>query len=579
MLHRTNLKLLLFVVSFSISGIISAQTIGDGLRCLDNEQYSKAGDIFRKLCRAQPTAANLYYLGNFYMQLERADSAQGLYADSAKMFFDKGLQADPKFFLNYVGLGTYEIFNNRPGQGKILIDKAVHKNKDPEIFYRAAEAWVYYPNAADALEANRLLDLAIGRDKNNADYYNLKGAAFMLKNEASQAANNYDQAKRVAPNSAKAYINYGNILIRAKSYQKALESYLEGMEKDPNYATGYRQLGELYYKAGKFDKAVENYSKYVSMTDQRPDNQYRFGAFLFLAKDYDKAIQILSNLPESYKNTYRYRVLAYCLAEKQQSQEGLAKMEQFRSMTSAEKLRADDHYYYGKLLIESGKDTSMGIASMKKAALSDSSKFSVLSETGKKFYAAKRYFFASEAYQSLIDAGSKSHQDIYSLGNALFFAKEYVKADTIFSQLLRIQPQSLMANLFKARCINQQKLDPDQSLGLAKPYYEKFTLLVKPEDREKYKKALIESHMYLGSYYAFKNDPPQAHANWNKVLELDPENATAKSGLLIKDAKGAETLRKSSGDQQAAPPKSNTGTKKTAAPTKIPPTPTNSNQN
>ena len=533
MIIRKPVLLFLFI----LAGLHSAraQSISDGLRCLENEQYSRAGQIFRQLMASQPTAANCYYMGHFYMNLERADSAQGLYADSAKLMFEKGIQADPKFNLNYVGLGTWEIFRERPGQGKILIDKAVQssRGKDAELLYRAAEAWVLYPNP-DALEANRLLDMAIKANKNNADYYNLKGDAFMLKNDGSAAANNYDQAKRIAPNSAKAYINYGNILIRAKSYQKALESYLEGMAKDSLYATGYRQLGELYYKAGKYDKAVESFSRYVKMSDQRPESQYRFGAFLFLAKDYDKALEVLNSLPETYKNVYRYRLLSYCLAEKQQSVDGLARMEQFRSQMDSSKFMANDDFYYGRLLIESGKDTSRGLAMLKKAALKDSSKYSSITETGKKFFAAKKFAYAAEAYQIVVDGGSKNNQDYFNLGNAFFFGKDYVKADTIFSRLLRIQPQSLMANLLKARCINYQKLDPDQSKGLSKPYYEKFTLLVTPENMEKYKKQLLECYLYLGGYYAQKNDAPQAHAAWRKVLELEPENKKAKDGLLIK---------------------------------------------
>jgi tetratricopeptide (TPR) repeat protein len=109
-----------------------------------------------------------------------------------------------------------------------------------------------------------------------------------------------------------------------------------------------------------------------------------------------------------------------------------------------------------------------------------------------------------------------------------------VKADTVYSQLLRIQPQSILANLFKARCIGLEKLDPDQSKGIAKPYYEKFTMLVTPDAQEKYKKQLIEAYSYLGSYYAVRKDVPQAHSAWNKVLALEPENAKAKNGLLIK---------------------------------------------
>jgi hypothetical protein len=91
-----------------------------------------------------------------------------------------------------------------------------------------------------------------------------------------------------------------------------------------------------------------------------------------------------------------------------------------------------------------------------------------------------------------------------------------------------------MANLFKARCIGLEKIDPDQTKGIAKPYYEKFTLLVTPENIEKYKKQLIEAYSYLGSDYTIRKDTPQAHAAWKKVLEFDPENKKAKDGLLIK---------------------------------------------
>jgi len=523
-----------FIV-LSLSGKSQAQTIADGLRFLDNEQYINASRTFKNLVATQPTASNYYYLGNFYLNLERRDSAQGAYADSAKMMFEKGIAIDPKFNLNYVGLGTYEIFKERLGQGKILIDKAVQasKSKDAELLYRAAEAYVVYASN-DALEANRLLDAAIKINKNNPDYFNMKGDAFMLKNDGSLAANNYDVAKRIAPNSAKGYINYGNILIRAKSYQKALESYLEGMVKDSLYAPGYRQLGELYYKAGKFENAVQSYSKYIRLTDQRPENQYRYGAFLFLAKNYDDAIAVLNELPENYKNDFKYRLLAYSHTEKGSYPDGFANMDSFMSKVDSSKYLPSDYFYFGKLLIESGKDTLAGLKTLVKASEKDSSKLANISEYGKKFFDARRYARAAEAYGLVLEKGKKTNQDYFNLGNAYFFGKEYVKADTIYSQLLRIQPTSILANLFKARCISNQKLDPDQSKGIAKPYYEKFTLLVTPENQEKYKKQLAEAYGYLGSYYAVRKDVPQAHAAWKKVLELEPENAKAKNGLLIK---------------------------------------------
>jgi len=523
------------VALFSISTLTKAQSVADGLRLLDNEQYINASKTFKTLVATQPSASNYFYLGNFYLNLERRDSAQGIYADSAKMMFEKGVLVDPKFNLNYVGLGTYEIFKDKPAQGKLLIDKAIKdsKGKDAELLFRAAEAYVKY-NSNDALEANRLLDMAIKINKNNPDYFNLKGEAFMLKNEGSDAANNYDAAKRIAPNSAKGYINYGNILIRAKSYQKALESYLEGMVKDSLYAPGYRQLGELYYKAGKFENAVQAYSKYIRLTDQRPENQYRYGAFLFLAKMYDESISVLNKLPNDYKNDFRYRLLAYSQAEKGDTANGIINMQEFMNKVDSTKYLPSDYYYYGKLLIESGKDTSMGLQVLAKAIEKDSSKLSSISEFGKRFFDAKRFSKAAEAYSLVLEKGKKTNQDYFNLGNAYYFGKEYVKADSVYSQLLRIQPQSLLANLFKARCIGLEKLDPDQSKGIAKPYYEKFTLLVTPENQEKYKKQLVEAYSYLGSYYAIRKDVPQAHSAWNKVLAIEPDNAKAKNGLLIK---------------------------------------------
>lgn len=512
-----------------------AQTIADGLRYLDNEQYIKAGNTFKSLAASAPTASNYFYLGNYYLNLERMDTARGIYADSAKAMFEKGIVADPKFNLNYVGLGQYEVFKDRPAQGKLLIDKAVQasKGKDAELLYRAAEAYVLYP-ANDALEANRLLDMALKVNSKNPDYYILKGDAFMLKNDGSNAGTLYDKAKSIAPNSAKGFIKYGNILIRAKSYQVALESYLKGMASDSLYAPGYRQLGELYYKAGKFENAVQAYSKYIRLTDQRPENQFRYGAFLFLAKKYDEAITVLNSLPSTYQNDYRYRLLAYCQAEKQMAAEGIGNMELFMSKIDSSKYLPSDYEYYGKLLIESGKDTTKGLWITSKAIDKDSSKTKVLIDLAKRFFDGKRYLRAAEVYDVLAKKGKIGPTEMYVQGQAYFFGKEYVKADTMFTRLIAAQPASFMANLFKARCIIYQKSDPEYTKGLAKPYYEKFTMLVTGENVEKYKKQLSEAYAYLGTYYGRRKDIPQAEAAFKKSLEYDPNNKTAKEAMSDK---------------------------------------------
>ena len=66
---------------------------------------------------------------------------------------------------------------------------------------------------------------------------------------------------------------------------------------------------------------------------------------------------------------------------------------------------------------------------------------------------------------------------------------------------------------------------------MAKPYYEQFVSMVKPEEIEKNKKDLIEAYSYLGFQAMKQKDNATAKPNWQKVLELDPSNEKAKKAL------------------------------------------------
>lgn len=72
--------------------------------------------------------------------------------------------------------------------------------------------------------------------------------------------------------------------------------------------------------------------------------------------------------------------------------------------------------------------------------------------------------------------------------------------------------------------------DPESTQGLAKPYYESaLSLLEKKEDASK--SVLIECESYLGYYYFLKKDYEQSKVFWNKILQIDPENPTAKQAV------------------------------------------------
>ena len=107
----------------------------------------------------------------------------------------------------------------------------------------------------------------------------------------------------------------------------------------------------------------------------------------------------------------------------------------------------------------------------------------------------------------------------------------FKKADEVYGRIASESPSNkLYATLMRAR-INSQ-LDPESTQGLAKPYYEEYVQLAQTENADN-PKLLIEPYMYLGYYYIVKEDNATAKSYYEKILAIDPQNATATQALSV----------------------------------------------
>ena len=107
------------------------------------------------------------------------------------------------------------------------------------------------------------------------------------------------------------------------------------------------------------------------------------------------------------------------------------------------------------------------------------------------------------------------------------------EALNIYKDMITKFPSSAdYANFMSARTI--QMLDPDQKLGLAKPYYEAIATSIETagikSDTDKVR--VKEAYTYLGIYF-FKivSDADAAKPYFEKLIALDPENELAKQVL------------------------------------------------
>src|SRR4051812_48158011 len=83
---------------------VQAQSVTDGIRALENDQFKKATAIFFDMIKNNSaTAETYYYLGNAYY--ENGNS------DSAKFFYSRGITTFAQQPLNYIGLGKIMLDN------------------------------------------------------------------------------------------------------------------------------------------------------------------------------------------------------------------------------------------------------------------------------------------------------------------------------------------------------------------------------------------------------------------------------------------------------------------------------------
>jgi tetratricopeptide (TPR) repeat protein len=501
-----------------------AQTLKDAIKLTENEQYDKASGIYKKLITSDPSNGdNYFYYGDNYYRNDMPDSAA--------ILFKKGSEMNATNPLNYIGTGKIQWDRNDQTGAKASFYKAttLANNKNAVVFVKIAEGYIN-ATSKNLDEAFKLLNQAMKIDPKNVDAQLLMGDAYLEKNDGSNAVKYYNKAIELDKSSAKGYVRIGKLWVRAKNYKEALASFAKAMEMEPNFAPAYRERAELYFKSGKYSEAVADYEKYLQLNPEL-SARIRYAQFLFLAKQYTKSIDEIKNVQKiDSSNVALYRIMGYNMYETKDFAGGMRYMNTFfdKATKKGSKILPSDYEYLGKLQAESGQD-SIGVLTMTKAIEMDTARCDLYGDIGEILMKKKKYKDAAMYIEKKVACGKDVNINDYNrLGKAYYLTKEYVKADSAFVQVVKMQPTLPIGYFWRAR--TNASLDPDSKQGLAKPYYEQY-ITIAQKDIEKNKKDLVEAYGYLGFYYLQGKDYNCSKSAWLKVKELDPNNDKAKAAL------------------------------------------------
>jgi tetratricopeptide (TPR) repeat protein len=396
-----------------------------------------------------------------------------------------------------------------------------------------------YLDAGKLTEAQEYLAMAKKANNKDPKVSVLEGDIALAQKNIGQACQLYEQAIYFDPNCKEAY--------KSASPALAIEKLEQLKAVDPNCLEADRELAEVYYSSNRFGKAAEMYAKFIDTPLATEDDMLKYAFALFLNHDFEKSLQVAQKgLQKNARHAAFNRLVMYNNTDLKRYEDAEKAAHAFFNASDRADYSYLDYRYYGALL-SALKKYDEAIIEYGKALEKDGTQVDLWREISDAHEMNNNYAEAIAAYRKYYDAlakDKKTPETLFQLGR-LYYGQgtssdslavqpadrklALQSADSVFTLVSEQAPDSYLGEMWRAR--TNSAMDPETTDGLAKPYYEKVMDMLLSKNEPKYNSALIECYSYLGYYYLLKSDYPTSKEFWNKILAIDPTNATAKKAL------------------------------------------------
>jgi len=535
-----------------IGSTVFAQSLADAKKAIDAEQYQKAKSMLKNLTTTQPTKdENFFYLGWVYLEQE--------YVDSAKAAFNKGLAANPKSALSYVGLGAVARVNKDQAGIQTNFNQAISlAGKDTKPYLYIGESYLLNPPVPDGNAAIAILQKGIAMNAKDPDLYVALGDAYRTQLKNTEAVTAYTNALNINPKLAAAKVSTGVVWRQANNWEESEKEFKDALAIDPNYGPAYREWAETDIRwaqkvpaqaSAKVNEAVEQYRKFLSLTDMSVESRLRYADFLYQAgkfKELQQEATALSKMPDANLRAYRY--LGYAGYENGDFAGANTALNTWLTKADPKRIIPYDYYYLGRIQLKA-KDTTAALQTFEKTVQLDTTMGDLYADIAKIYYNKRQFVKAGDNYAQFVSKSNKATlNDYFSEGFSYYFAYGdqlsskatpkpvadttlLVKADSAFSHIQsKLTTPNTTVTLYRARLYDLKEKDRNNIQGYAKPYYEKLVTVAtaKSPVADADKKGLAEAYSYLGAYSLYKDkDEVKATEYYTKARETDPTNRQA----------------------------------------------------
>lgn len=519
----------------------NAQGYKDGIDFFKIGKYDDAKELLeRNLSTASNKAEAYYYLGQ--VALYQGDKSL------AKSYYDKGIQANPKYPFNYVGLAAVELENGNTKAAENYYKQAEKcEKKNPKVAVAMAKAYFIVDADKYAKQIEKLTANAFKWNPEDPDYYIFQGDMLGVKKQWGAAAGQYELAFMREPANIESRVKFANVdfILNQNRAVNALEELLKLV---PNSALVQRELAEKYYGAteivGNVPKAIQYYGMYFDNPNHFEKDEVRYAQLLWIGKDYDKSIDVCNGLIQNAKSPankfFGYRLKFYNQCSKADWESAANTGAEFFALPVNESTPylENDFIYYGIALNNTNRSAE-AIATFEKAIEQYPENDDLRAQLANSYTQNKDYVKAAQMRQEIIDRGEYTNNDLYQLANAYCRVAENetndavkqdacVKAQNVIKELISKEPNKTSYIYLWARV--ETIVENNEYKGGALSAYQQLVSAVdadKSDSNANY--YYMMAYRYMATYYSKNGQQELANEYYKKWLQYDPENENLKN--------------------------------------------------
>jgi tetratricopeptide (TPR) repeat protein len=377
---------------------------------------------------------------------------------------------------------------------------------------------------------------AIELNSTYAPAYRELGQLYLLAQRFDQSKEYFKKYLDLTAGNIPAKTRYVNALFYAKDYEGVIKNVEEIFAVDKSRTYMNRIAGYSCYEKTPpdYDKALaymETLFKTVA-PDRIIKKDYYYMARILLKKNqnYPKMVDDLTSVKaqlEKEKSKYASASTADKVKLKTALDELTAKAAKLeKDIAKADEEISRAFVEYSKVLNYNPQDKNL------------------LNEIANNYYTYKIYEGAAKTWSKLIDPSKDNTEDLMRIGRAYYNGEKYKTADSIFTSITVKSPSYVPAYLWIANTYS--KMDPDTKLGLAKPKFEKLIYVAK-NDSVKNASVIMDGLVYLSYYHMMNDNFSKSKEYYNRMINLSPNNKEYK--IRGYNGIGSVELRSTSGEK------------------------------